>query len=109
MIDTSRPYLLKIGDNCVFTRGTIILTHDYSHTVLRKKFGENIGDALPVTIGNNVFVGMNSIILMGTEIGNNCIVGAGSVVKGKFPDDVVIAGNPARVLCSIQELYVIYL
>lgn len=41
---------------------------------------------------------MNSIILKGTTLGENCIVGAGSVVSGNFPDNVVIAGNPARIL-----------
>ena len=56
-------------------------------------------------IGDNVFIGMGATILMGAHIGNNCIVGAGSVVSGKFGDDVVIAGNPARVICTIEEYY----
>lgn len=102
-IDLSRPYLVNIGDYCVITQGTIILTHDYSHSVLLKKYGKNIGDAKGVLIGDNVFIGMNSIILMGSKIGNNCIVGAGSLVTGEFPDDVVIGGNPARIICSLDE------
>ncbi len=52
----------------------------------------------PVSIGENCFVGMNSIILKGTVIGKNSIIGAGSVVCGKFPENVVIAGNPARII-----------
>ena len=52
----------------------------------------------PVSIGENCFIGMNSIILKGTVIGNNSIVGAGSVVCGCFPDNVVIAGNPAKII-----------
>ena len=46
---------------------------------------------------------MNSVILMGAHIGNNVIVGAGSVVHGNIPDDVVIGGNPARVICTLDE------
>jgi len=49
-------------------------------------------------IGNDCFIGMNSIILKGTKIGNNLIVGAGSVVHKSFPDNVIIAGNPAKIV-----------
>ena len=50
------------------------------------------------SIGNNVFLGVNAIVLMGAHIGNNSIVGAGSVVTGKFGDNSVIAGNPAKII-----------
>ena len=56
-------------------------------------------------IGDNVFIGMRAIILMGARIGNNVIVGAGSVVSGNFPDNVVIAGNPAKIICSLEQYY----
>lgn len=48
---------------------------------------------------------MNSIILPGTTIGHNCIIGAGSVVGGEYPDNVVIAGNPAKIICTLDEYY----
>lgn len=54
-------------------------------------------------IGDNVFVGMKSIILMGSQIGNNVIIGAGSVVSGNIPSNVVVAGNPAKVVCTLEE------
>lgn len=57
----------------------------------------------PIVIGDNTFIGMNAIILKGTAIGRNCIVGAGSVVHGTFPDGVVIAGNPAKIIKSTSE------
>jgi len=59
-----------------------------------------------IKLGNNVFIGNNSIILLNTTIGNNCIIGAGSVVRGQFPDDSVIVGNPAQVMMktSVQKL-----
>lgn len=48
---------------------------------------------------------MNSTILPGTEIGDNCAVGAGSIVHGSFPSNCVIAGAPARIICSPEEFY----
>lgn len=56
-----------------------------------------------IHIGNNCFIGARSFILPGTTIGNNCIVGAGSVVSGNVPDDSVIAGNPAVIICRTSE------
>lgn len=102
-IDVQKPNLISIGSYCKITSGVIILAHDYSISVSRRVSGEFVGGILPVRIGDNCFVGMNSIILPGTVIGNNCIVGAGSVVKGTFPDNVVIAGNPAKTVCSLEE------
>lgn len=103
VIDETRPWLLTIGDYVRITHGVQILTHDYSKSVLQTKYGENIGEGGETVIGNNVFIGMNSVILMGAHIGNNVIVGAGSVVHGSIPDDVVIGGNPARVICTLDE------
>lgn len=62
---------------------------------------EQIGTA-PIIIGNNCFIGCNSLILKGAVLGNNCVVGAGSVVTGVFGDNCVIAGNPARVIRTIE-------
>ena len=104
-IDRSRPYLLTIGEYCKITSGVTILTHDYSRSVLRRAYGEVIGEGRRTTIGNNVFIGMNSIVLMGTHIGDNVIVGAGSVVSGIIPNNVVIAGNPAKVIRTLDEHY----
>lgn len=106
-IDRSRPYLLQIGEYCKITSGVTILTHDYSRSVLRRAYGEVVGEGRKTIIGDNVFIGMNSIILMGTHIGNNVIVGAGSVVGGVIPDNVVIAGNPAHIIRSLDEHYAI--
>ena len=104
-IDDTKPYLIKIGDYVKITKGVTILAHDYSHSVLRRQFGEFRGGTLPVTIGDNVFIGNDSIILMGTTVGNNSIIGAHSVVKGCFPDNSVIAGNPAKVLFTTSQMY----
>lgn len=102
-IDRQRPWMLKIGDYCKITHGSVILTHDYSRSVLRRAYGEIIGEAAMTTIGDNVFIGINSIVLMGAHIGNNVIIGAGSVVHGTIPDNCVAAGNPCKVICSLEE------
>ena len=68
-------------------------------------YHEVIGSSGKVKIGNNVFVGANSTILKGVSIGNNVIIGANSLVNKEVPDNVVIAGNPARVIMSIEEYY----
>ena len=57
----------------------------------------------PIKIGKNCFIGCNSIILKGTVLGDGCVVGAGAVVSGKFEDNCVIAGNPARVIKRLKE------
>lgn len=104
-IDKTRPWLLSIGSYTKITQGCIILTHDYSLSVLRRAYGDWIGEGQQTIIGENCFLGMNSIILMGTRIGNNVIVGAGSVVHGVVPDNVVVAGNPAKIICTLEEHY----
>lgn len=54
-------------------------------------------------IGNNVFIGMNAIILMCTKIGNNIIIVAGSVVSGNLDSNSVYAGNPEKKICILEE------
>ena len=102
-IDLQRPHMLHIGNYCKVCRGVTILAHDYSRSVVIQYLHDNIGEAGMTWIGDNVFIGMNATILMGAHIGDNSIVGAGAVVSGKYPDNSVIAGNPARVICTIEE------
>lgn len=104
-IDIQRPWMLKIGEYCKITQNVTILCHDYSRSVLRRAYGEVIGEAVDTRIGDNVFIGINSVVCMGAQIGNNVIIGAGSVVTGKIPDNSVAAGNPARIICSLDEYY----
>lgn len=104
-IDRERPWMLKVGSYCKITSGVTILTHDYSRSVLRRVYGEIIGEAKETIIGDNVFIGVNSTILMGAHIGNNVIIGSGSVVSGAIPDNVVVSGNPAKVIRTLDEHY----
>lgn len=96
-IDWEYCNLITIGDNVTISSSRL-LTHDAS----TKKFigYTKIGR---ITIENNVFIGSGSIILPGVTIGNNVIIGAGSVVRTDIPDDSVVTGNPATIICSTSE------
>lgn len=105
-IDPSRPCLIQIGKNVMLTRNVTILTHGFDWSVLNGVYGDVLGSSGKVVIGNNVFVGMNTTILKGTTIGDNVIIGANCFIRGgNWPSNCVIAGNPAKVVCSLEEYY----
>lgn len=104
-IDMTRPWLIDIGNDVQITEGVVILTHGYDWSVLKGDYGEVLGSAGKVLIGNNVFVGMHSTILKGVHIGNNVIIGANSLVNKDIPHNCVVAGNPAKVIMPIEEYY----
>ena len=105
MVDTSCPWLITIGNDVAVTYGVVILTHDYSWKVLKRldDSGEILGAQGAVRIGNNVFIGMNALIMRGVTIGDNVVIGAGSVVTGHCESNSVYAGNPARKIMTIEQ------
>lgn len=96
-IDGGYGFLIEIGNNVTITNATI-LAHDAS----TKRFlgYTKVGR---VKIGNSVFVGYGSIVLPGVTIGNNVIIGSGSVVRDNVPDNCVVVGNPAKIVCSTDD------
>ena len=104
-IDMTNPSLITMGKNVRITHGVVILTHDFSWSVLAGAYGECLGGVAPVTIGNNVFIGINTIILKGVTIGDNVIIGAGSVVTRDIPTNEVWGGNPAKKIMTLDEFY----
>lgn len=84
-VDIQKPHLISIGKNCEITSGVHILAHDYSIDVPRQVYCEFIGGTAPGSIGDNCFIGVNSVSFKGAKIGNDCIVGAGSIVGGSIP------------------------
>jgi maltose O-acetyltransferase len=90
---------LEIGNHVTLTY-TMLLTHDASP---QRFVGQGINRIGRIVIGDNVFVGRQSIILPNVKIGNNVIIGAGSIVNKNIPDNVVAAGNPCRVISSIND------
>lgn len=97
MAFSTEPYLIEIGDHVAIAYGTHFITHDGGIWCFRDELidGDIFGR---IKIGNNVFIGMNCTILANSVIGDNCIIGAGSVVRGKYPDNSVIVGNPSYVI-----------
>lgn len=100
---STEPYLIEIGDRVVVSHGTQLITHDGSVWIMRDEY-PGITVFGRIRIGNNSFIGTNSILLPGCDIGSNCIVGAGSVVRGKIPDDSVVMGNPAEVIMTVSDI-----
>lgn len=103
----SEPWLIELGDRVQLLGAVTLLTHDGTSRVFRSRFPE-----MNVAFGNrfgtirildNCVIGYGTIILPGVTIGPNSIVGAGSVVTKDVPPDVVAAGNPARILCTLEE------
>lgn len=103
VIDQTRPWMIEIGDNVSITTGVTILTHGYDWSVFKGIYGDVLGSAGRVKIGNNVFIGMNSTILKGVTIGNNVVIGANSLINKNVPDNSVVVGNPQRVVCDIDS------
>ncbi len=105
---STEPYLIEIGDHVAIAAGTDFITHDGAIWCFREEIkGADVFGS--IKIGNNVFIGNNCTILPNTTIGDNCIIGAGSVVRGNFPDNSVIVGNPAKTVLSMQMQKLFYL
>ena len=86
---------ITIGSNCIITQNVSILVHFFS-TERQFYFGK-------VEIGNNCFIGMNSLICKSIKIGDNCIVGAGSVITHDIPSNSFAAGVPCKIIKELDE------
>ena len=97
-IDVSHCFLISIGDDTGFGEDCLILAHD-------AQMDEYLDAARigRVTIRESCHIGARSVILAGVEIGPRTLVGANSVVTKSLPPDTVCAGNPARVICTLDE------
>lgn len=98
ILDPSHCWLIEIGDNVTMAPRVHILCHDAS----TKQF-MNYTKIGRVTIGDNVFIGAESVVLPGVTIGNNVIVGANSTVTHDIPDNTVVAGTPAKLICTLDD------
>ena len=87
---------VHIGDNCMLAPGVHIYTATHPLDPVERNSGAEYG--MPVTIGDNVWIGGRAIINPGVTIGNNVVIGSGSVVTHDVPDNCVAAGNPARII-----------
>jgi len=98
LVDDTHIY---IGDYVQIGHNVTIATAGHPIEPQRRK--KSIQFNIPVHIGDNVWIGANSVILPGVTIGENSVIGAGSIVNKDIPNDVVAVGNPCRVLRPINE------
>lgn len=102
----SEPWLIELGNRVTLAYGVVLITHDGSSRLFRQsipgssRWGNRFGT---IQIRDNCFIGVNTIILPGVTIGPDSIVGAGSVVTKDVPPQSVVAGVPARTICSLTE------
>ena len=97
----TEPYLITIGNNVQLTRGVAIHTHGGGHTVRRivpdfDTFGK-------VVIKDWAYIGSHAQIMPGVTIGEGAMVAAGSVVTKSVPNGMVVGGNPAKIICSVED------
>ena len=92
---------VTIGDDVLLGPNVQIITA--GHPIHPETRNSKYEYGLPITIGDNVWIGAGAIILPGVNIGSNTVIGAGAVVTKDIPDGVVAAGNPCRVLKEITE------
>lgn len=92
---------VTIGENVMFAPNVSIYTAGHPIHPESRNSGYEYG--IPVTIGDNVWVGGNVVITPGVKIGNNVVIGAGSVVTKDIPDNVIAVGSPCRVIREITE------
>ncbi|WP_139364908.1 maltose acetyltransferase domain-containing protein [Sutcliffiella halmapala] len=91
---------VEIGENCMLAPGVHIYTATHPVDPIERNKGPEYGK--PVKIGNNVWLGGRAVISPGVTIGDNVVVAAGAVVTKDVPDNVIVGGNPARVIKEIE-------
>lgn len=97
---STEPYLITIGSHCDITKGVRFFTHGGAR-VARRKY-PNFDVFGKVTIGDWVYIGTNSLIMPGVTIGNGALIAAGSVVTKSVPPNVVVGGNPAKIISTVD-------
>lgn len=90
---------IKIGSNVFFAPNVQIYTATHP---LDAELRKTLTNALPVSIGDDCWIGGNSVICPGVTIGNGCVIGAGSVVTKNIPDNSLAVGNPAKVIRKLN-------
>ncbi|MGX7329649.1 chorismate mutase [Enterococcus bulliens] len=92
---------ITFGDNCMI--GPNVKLYTATHPLNPIKRNSGLEDGAPITVGDNAWIGGGATLLAGVTLGDNVVVGAGSVVTKSFPDNVVIAGNPAQIIREIGD------
>lgn len=101
----TEPWLIKLGDHVDITAGVTFLNHEGAMWCVRGMNEQYRNDDMfrPITVGNNVMIGVNSLIMPGVRIGNNVIIAGHSVVTRDVPDGAIVAGVPAKQISSLES------
>jgi carbonic anhydrase/acetyltransferase-like protein (isoleucine patch superfamily) len=94
---------IEIGENCLLSFRVSVLDHDHITGLGVNPVTSGITKGEPIKIGDNTFIGCNSVILRGVSLGRNCVVGANSVVTQSFEDSSVLAGAPAKLIRKLSN------
>ena len=89
---------LEIGEKVMMGPDVVILTHTHNIDRTDIPMGDQGSRVAKVTIGNDVWIGMRSIIMPGVKIGNGAVIGAGAIVTKDVPDYAIVGGVPAKVI-----------
>lgn len=98
----SEPWLITIGRKVTVSSDVVFINHDGAGWLHADDRGRRYRYA-KIEIGDNSFVGSGTILMPGVRIGTNCVVGAGTIVTKSVPSGSVVAGNPARYICSFDQ------
>lgn len=100
----TEPWIITLGNNVHITDGVKFITHDGGTLLFRDKVPD-LEITKPITLGDNVYIGNNVIILPGVNIGSNVVIGAGAVVSKDIPDNSLAVGVPAKVIKTADEYF----
>lgn len=94
---STEPWIITLGSRVYITDGVKFITHDGGTLLFRSQISD-LEITKPITVGDDVYIGNNAIILPGVTIGSRVVIGAGAVVSKDIPDNSVAVGVPARVI-----------
>ena len=100
----SEPWIITLGNNVHITGNCKFIAHDGGTLIFRDRVPD-LEITKPIVVGDNVYIGEDSLILPGVTIGNNVVIGARSVVTKDIPDNSVACGVPARVIKTTDEYF----
>jgi acetyltransferase-like isoleucine patch superfamily enzyme len=98
----SEPYMITLGNHVAVAYEVRFVTHDGGLWVLRDKYPD-IDHVAPIVVRDNVMIGLGAVIMPGVEVGPNSVIAARAVVTRPVPAGTVVAGTPARVICTLDE------
>ena len=92
---------ISVGDNCIFGENVKVYDHDHGFNDRNIPIKKQLYNIHEVKIGNNVWIGSNTVILKGATIGNNVVIGAGSIIQGNIPDDSIVYNERKKCIQKI--------